>query len=344
MGGNALQRVWLKRMTPDIYFKLKKYILTIMKESNIECDVPRELPNKDSFGDIDIIYYTKDIIDIRQFIEHNFKPSEMVKNGDVISFDMNVEGMNEFKNFQIDFIKVHPDSFNFAQFYFSYGDLGSIIGRISNAFGIKFGIDGVWVNIEPISGSFEHTVISDKIMLTNNPREFCKFFDLNYDRWDEGFSNITDIFKWIVKTNYFNKDIFMILNHAHRVRMEKRKMYQEFLKYIGVDFWKITNADAKHSEIIHGIQSLAIDYFNKNDVISELKMKKLEIKERNRKFNGNKFIKNGITGKEIGIMITKIQNYIEGMNKETTFEQWITNTSEEDIDKFIEIFCKTHSK
>ena len=52
--------------------KLKEFILSVLQENNIICSTPIELPNKDSYGDLDVIYYQSSVIgpvDLKKFIQ-----------------------------------------------------------------------------------------------------------------------------------------------------------------------------------------------------------------------------------------------------------------------------------
>lgn len=95
------------------------------------------MSNKDSFGYLDVLYLCDSKINTRELVTNLFNPTEIVTNGDVMSFD--------YDNFQIDFIVCNTcETLNSSQFYFSNSDLWAIIGRIVNYYGIKFGHYGLW--------------------------------------------------------------------------------------------------------------------------------------------------------------------------------------------------------
>jgi len=89
------------------------------------------------------------------------------------------------------------------KFFFSYGDFGSIIGRIANYYGLKFGHEGLWLNmmkstVECILNSsknndfdnFDIRQIVARIDLTSNPIKICDFLSYDYDRWLIGFDSV----------------------------------------------------------------------------------------------------------------------------------------------------------
>jgi len=55
MGGNALKNTITERKNKSDYQRIKKEILEKL-EKYIKCDVIIEAPEKDSFGDLDILY------------------------------------------------------------------------------------------------------------------------------------------------------------------------------------------------------------------------------------------------------------------------------------------------
>ncbi len=330
MGGNALKKVQVVRKNKIDYEKIKQEICD--KINNIlTYHTISEVPNKETFGDLDILYLYNPKINIREIIIELFKPNEIVTNGDVISFDYN--------NFQIDFIQC--ENLDMAKFYFSYGDLGSIIGRIANYYGIKFGHNGLWINL--LENTYDSSITIDnrniigKIILSNNPTIICDFFSYDYKKWETGFNSINEIFDWIVNSKYFKKDIFLILNSEHRSRLKLRPMYLKFINYLEININNIEKANLKSAEIKINLQDYSIDYFNKKlDVDTIIKNNKIK-KERKEKFNGKTFIDIGIKPKFINIYMEKFKEYIE--NKFLiSFEDWIDSASKEDINEIVYTF------
>ena len=131
MGGNALQRVKTYRKPLVEYNQIKTELLKKLADNGIKAEVVIEFPGKLDFGDIDILVDNCHNVDIREI----FNPNEIVRNGDVISFDYCLSGSTEL--IQVDFIKI--PNIDMAQFYFVYGDIGGILGRITNSIGLKFG-------------------------------------------------------------------------------------------------------------------------------------------------------------------------------------------------------------
>lgn len=332
MGGNALKRTITFRKSLKDYLEIKEDMLSILKYYGFECCGLLEIPNKETFGDLDILYIPKFELNIVEIISI-LKPNEIVKNGSVISFD--------FRDFQIDLIETN--NLEMSSFYFSYGDLGSILGRITNAYGLKFGDKGLWLNLfkNTIYPSIQlsQTDTIGKIRLCDNPKDICKFLGLDFTKYSNGFENLEDIYKWIINSNLFNSDIFKTLNYHHRKRLEKRVMYIGFLDYIGLNKECISKTLENHSgEIIRNLQKYAIEYFDREDCLKNILM---DIKEKEiikEKFNGKLFLDSGIPQNLLGNVIKYFKEYIVEKYG-FSFEKWLKTNSIDNIQKVIRFYC-----
>lgn len=290
-----------------------------------------EVPNKESYGDLDLLYWKDDLgsgTDIKKVIKETFNPNEMVSNGEVLSWD--------FENFQIDLIKCSSlEQMAYAKFYFSYGDLGSILGRFCNYHGLKIGHRGFWIDV------YECTIYNDKpldvtrnigeVLLTLSPEETCEFLGLNYYKWLDGFNNLESIFNWITESKYFVTKIYQELNGDHMKRAKIRPMYMKFVEYIGMNPLEINGKP----EIRFNMQPEAIKHFKKEHEIEKIK-ERIEFNQvvRN-KFSGKKLLEKGIEGKNIGIILKSLEDHID-KNYHMNFAQWVYHTDQEEIDLVVE--------
>lgn len=316
MGGNALKNTWLERKNLVDYNRIKATILETLK-LHIKCEIIEEAPEKDSFGDLDVLYISNKDINIKELVVTLFNPNEIVKNGDVISFD--------YDAFQIDMIKATCEDFESKKFYFGYGDLGCILGKMVNFYKLKFGSQGLWINIEnTIDGEslgLKRDIGKD-LILTTRPTEFCNFFDLDYSKRQIGFTTQKEMFDWICSSKYFIKGIFQIENMADRDRMETRKVYQNFMSYI----WKDIIDTTKPKRIY--LQKYAIEHFNKQEEFNSLIKQVKLFEERKIKYSGKLFIDLGFSGKEIPIKMKEFEKTIEHkMNK--TFNDWLDSANQD---------------
>jgi hypothetical protein len=199
MGGNALKNTKISRFNLEIYNFVKKQLQLLLNQY-INIEYLYDVPEKNTFGDLDVLYQMKDKkYNIKSIIIDKFNPSEIFINGNVLSFAYKLN--NNF--YQVDMISV--DNFESAKFFFSYGDIGSIIGKMLRPYNIHFGIQGLFVKPE-VGG------VNKSIVLTDKPNEICEFFNLKYEDWIL-FKSSTDIFEWIISNKYFDKNTFFIFRN-----------------------------------------------------------------------------------------------------------------------------------
>lgn len=223
MGGNALKNCTTRRCGADEYYALEHEIVSWLNYWFPKCDVHviKAYRNKDSFGDIDILITSDELPNNWvETIKIAFCPLEAVKNGNVLSF--------EHKQFQVDLITTPRSEFVTSQHYFGYNDLGNLMGRIAHSMGLKLGHDGLSYNWRVDSYQFKNEIIS------TDWEVICNVLGLSYERYCEGFDELEDIFKFVVASPLFNKDIYLLENRNNyaRTRDKKRPTYNAFLKWI----------------------------------------------------------------------------------------------------------------
>lgn len=221
MGGNAIKNVITRRYQSQEYYELETEVHNMLGIA-FPLSTFRTIPsykNKQSFGDMDIVV-TSVPYNWTDVIERLFSPKEMVKNGNCLSF--------EYKEFQIDLITCSGDEFYTALNYFSYNDLGNLLGRIARKLGFKYGHDGLSYDFR------EGTEQYRNVVLLTNIDEILILLGYSPERYHQGFDELVDIFEFVVSSPYFDKEIFGLenRNHAARVRDAKRKTYTDFLIWL----------------------------------------------------------------------------------------------------------------
>lgn len=138
MGGNAFPNYCLARLNAEDYVIISNEIVNRLR-SNFPDSLFEVIPSyrsKDSFGDLDILYCS----DVpRDSLKNCISPVDYVYNGDVSSFAVEIND----QLFQVDLIKSPRVSFDFALSYFSYNDLGNLLGRVFRRGGLKLGHRGL---------------------------------------------------------------------------------------------------------------------------------------------------------------------------------------------------------
>ena len=225
MGGNALKHHNVVRLSANDYHTLAADLLTKLYQHfpNNDWLVIPAYNNKESFGDIDILYSGNVSFELLLPI---FEKDTYIKNGPVISIAYNYQG----QLFQVDLIRIAKEYQEFAYRYFSYNDLSNIMGRIHHSLGLKLAHDGLrYVLRNPNDNS--HVI--KELLITTDWNFVCDIGNFpNY--FDYEFNELEDVFRYVSESKYFNKDIFLLenRNNTSRTRDRKRPTYMKFLKWI----------------------------------------------------------------------------------------------------------------
>jgi hypothetical protein len=326
MGGNALKNVVTRRYARAEYYLLKERILTKLQGRIEQYDVPKEFPCKESFGDLDVLLVCPSSIDIQDLIEELFHPTEINHNGDVYSFD--------FEEFQIDFILISKDQFENAIVYFSYSDLGGLIGNVCHKIGLKYGIQGLWMNVH--TKEFDPTTTSSKLILSTNVPQIFGFLGYDYQRYYEGFENEKEFFQWIVSGKYFRRFYFDEdqLNHAHRQRTSKRPIYIKFISYLNEQAMPKLELTEDKDEYIRTIRQQALIYFDKQQEYDQGINTRSEKRHYREKYNGRYF---SDIDKSKNMIPVHMRNFEKRFGRtDEEFRQWVLDTDQEIIQLEIE--------
>lgn len=224
MGGNALAAQGAERVDKKTYNHLKMEILNRLYSITGYygwVEIP-SYSSKDTFGDLDILFTNRDKDTFDTVLKLFGNPASF-HNTDVLSF--------LYKNLQVDLISMAPEDYHTAKIYYSYNDLGNLMGKIYHKFGLKYGHRGLVMQLRDEDNS-SHKF--SEIIISKNPDKIFRFIGLSYSRFLQGFSTLTEIFQFVIDSPFFDPDIFSFenMNNAARVRDKKRSTYNAFLEYI----------------------------------------------------------------------------------------------------------------
>lgn len=292
MGGNALKNVPTRRYEADEYFSLTQEVLEKLKRAKTQAwrfDIIPAYHDKESFGDMDVLYATDDDIPFDvDTVQYIFNPTEIVRNTSVISFD--------YKGFQIDLIHSKTDEIEYALCYFSWNDCGNLIGKLAHQLGLKHGHSGLILPLRDANNKFHD------IVLTNYHVETLHFLDLDYRKFEVGFNNLDEIFNFVAASRYYNPEWYKLenLNTIARVRDRKRETYKKFLEF--GESWEGPRAAKIEDKSIY--LPMILNHFRATDefnvVMRDMALQKLA-KE---KFNGEIVSRiSGLKDKELGGLI-----------------------------------------
>lgn len=333
MGGRALKNTFTRRYDRDEFEKLKDEMTSKLTDTFNNFSHTKYYHIKETFGDMDVLIsdngeLTKE--EITNFITNTFNPNEIFINGGCYSFD--------YKELQIDFIFIPTENFECAKHYFSYNDLGNLIGKIAHQFGLKYGQDG----LKKVVFNENRNKLGT-IYLTKNMYDALEFLGFNVERYKQGFDRLEDIFKFIRFSKYYNPYVFDFkhMNKINRDRDSKRSTYLSFIEYIKPDKnnkYFPQYKFFKNDTFYYGHINLHFPHFYEeyNALMNSIELKK-QIKE---KFNGSKIIEyyqrqQYKLDKNLGDMLAKFRT---SFTDENHYNDFILSTPESEIlNKFYQI-------
>lgn len=297
MGGNALKNTFTRRYDKDEYFTLSTSVRNLFwgfyPVSKLAI-IPA-FREKESFGDMDILYTTQNDKPLGvENLAEVFKSNEVVRNTSVISLD--------HKELQIDLIWMEDEFFNYAYNYYSWNDTGNLVGKLAHQLGLKHGHKGLVLPLRDGNNNFADVIISldhDKTL---------QFLGLDFDKFNSGFDNLTDIFNFISASQYYNPENYKLenLNSIAKIRDRKRETYKKFLEFgeswNGVSAPKIVDK-SKCLKMIFDFFPEA--YPSYKEAIQKLAMQQLA----KTKFNGDMVAElTGLGARELGEFMKVLRN------------------------------------
>lgn len=239
MGGNALASFGSTRCSRDVALQMlddfqarfAKITGHLGSAARVEPIAAYRL--KPDFGDLDVL------VDSRVF---QFMPPQTVvealnntyglalpwvKNGPVLSVGLPLPSDDQC--LQLDLISTPAAEFEFSLGYFSWNDMGNLVGRVAHKMGLKFGHNGLWLPMR------DGTNLHDELLVTRDFERALSFLGFDAARWREGFDSLDDIYQFVASGERFNPDLYPLehRNHTARVRDKKRPVYMGFLQWIG---------------------------------------------------------------------------------------------------------------
>lgn len=312
MGGGVFPKK-SRRIERAEYEKRSSELSGILKKKGWEAVVIPSYRNKQDFGDIDILVRGDGILldEVLQFSGYE----DHRRNGDCLSFLE--EGV------QVDLISVADGEMDTTLAYFSWNDLGNLMGRIARTMGFRYGHRGLFGGVRD-----KHGNVLDNACLSRDPKTIFAFLGYNYDRWIEGFDDLVDIFQFACSSDFFSKDCFLVrnLNHQSRVRNRKRKVYSAFLEWIA----EKPMPEFDFSLVPLGFwRTRALAFFGDGWVSDESRSLAAATKAevRRGKFNGTVVAEGtGLSGVELGEVISAFRTRLGSM-----FETWVDTSEPSDV-------------
>ena len=337
MGGNALKSHAAVRLTKHDYDRIAKRCLEVLQTLYptgrfAAIEAYRE---KVDFGDLDIAL-TADGYDPAQAAAA-LDAVEVVRNSSVTSIGVvaDPDGQEEqvADVFQVDLIQLEAAEFDYALKYFSFNDLGNLIGRTAHKAGLTHGHNGLWFYLR------EGDYLFRNILLTRDYATALTFLGYDPERFAQGFSNLEEIFQYVAGSEFFNRDIFLLENRnaQSRVRDRKRKTYTEFLKWCEArpDLPAYQYPTGKREWMPRIAAHFAHFQAEYDDAMAELERQRA-VKAR---FNGQYVTDlTGLQGRELGILM---KHFREAFADAAAMHTYILQTSADALATRVKALART---
>jgi hypothetical protein len=260
MGGHALKDVDVVRLPARLYMGLAERVVARLTDGvlfpGLHARAIPALRTKPDFGDLDVLITHPDPdwgFDEahRAALTAAFRPTRVVTNGPVLSFDVAAPGdivgrgqpplcggtaheaapVSAGARFQVDLIRVPPEAFAFALGYFSYNDLGNLLGRVARLHGFKLGHAGLF---RPFRAPGNESHFVRDVLVTRDWAAALSFLGYDPDRWAYGFATQDEMFAFAASSQGFHPAAFPLEHRSHkaRVRDRKRPTYTAFLAWL----------------------------------------------------------------------------------------------------------------
>lgn len=242
----------------------------------------------------------------------------------------------EYKKFQVDIISSPRVTLDFACKYYSYNGMGNLLGRMARAMGYSLGHNGLFLRMKDDSDNVE------KVLVTT---DWYQALDLiGYRSYDFGYGirRPENIYQYIARNDYFDKEIFLLenANSRDRYRDTNNPIYAGFLEYIKdpkvverFDFSTATSTPWA-SALIRACPGIVTKYKERQE---QNRINKL-IKK---KFNGD--IVSEISGFKEKALGDFMGGYKASFKTKDDYEQFILSSSPETIAESIKKFQVTYT-
>lgn len=334
MGGSLFTQ---KRLNSEEYFEFSKEVLNILAKTGKPLYIPDTFKHKDSYGDLDILTTLPKITNEQLIHLFGISASDISHNSTVISFG--------YKGFQVDLCHFNINEYDSAKNYYRQSDCSNMIGVLTYyVAGYRFTHRGLEF---PVKLSPEDSLGS--ALVSTNQEKILSFFDLDFQKWKTGFDDPEDLFKWIIRSNYFDPEYFKFenLNHQNRTRNRKRTTYSAFVDYLDnkshITAGKLANMYSKtqwlHRGQLHFYDERSSWY---SDYVSAVIKQRHIFNTARNVFSGTDIIQlTNLNGKAVGQVIQKFKEYFLTINcllDDQYHEKLATMTKAEVTDIFLAFY------
>jgi hypothetical protein len=343
MGGNALKDFGIKRLEGNDYCAASTHaekVLTALLTDFGFTEKARLIPcwrEKTSHGDVDVILPAT----LQEKVNRDKLIAELARrfgcnvsakgNGPILSV---TAPHPEGGFYQLDLIFVREESLDFAQSFYSWGDVSTLLMRLATNMQVSIGLNGLSYNVK------NGKTVLGRVMLTRDFKTALEYLHLDYGRWEEGFDNLTQVYEWFSASDAYSGHSFELdrLNPRVQKDVQKRPGYMAFLEWQKEHpeaskryHWK-SYVEGLHEHLWKNFPEAKAEY----DVFFEDIARKKAAQE---KFNGHMIAEvTGLLGRELGEFIVRFK----AGRSEHEFQAYVLNSTSEDLLRDLNVFIEAN--
>jgi len=332
MGGSALKNTQTVRADDGLYLDVYRHVEAKLSREfpDLVHYLPRTVREKSDHGDLDLLVRRDTAPVDRETVNRLFSPNELVVNDNVWSFDV--------FDFQVDLIVKRKEYWETLKAFYDFGGLGNLMGKVARWLRYKWGFQGLRMPVyrDPKG---ERSVKYGEYVLTRDPQKAFEFLGFDYERFQQGFQDMTEIFEYVRSSDHFCKEPFMPENMTadQKQRDRKRPVWDQFKNYLR-DLERLGELPSKPES--RPTQEEAVKRAKEAFPQSELHMRleedkrHMELREKAKKtWTGRVPMEEfGVKGRELGQML---ENFYETFTNERRRYEWLVqNSREEALERF----------
>ncbi|KAI9767007.1 MAG: hypothetical protein M1840_005966 [Geoglossum simile] len=224
------------RMPPAVYTRLREKYLELLSSKFYHLAVtPIESPEKDSYGDIDILvegprfpFTVQDLSYALHARRYNYDAADPTTNFAVPDTGEEEEEEAAIVYRQLDVHVCRPGMLDWEVFTKSHGDMWNILGSMGRFYGLTVNSTGCHVRIPQIEPVDRKRSL---LFLTRDPAQTLLLFGLDPHKYNQGFGTLDEMFAYIASTRFFRHAAF---ENTEERRRDRQRMAQRpvFIRWV----------------------------------------------------------------------------------------------------------------
>lgn len=237
MGGSLFKDLGAQRVTTQTYeSKYVPELTALLKPLGIRFDFVQYYRNKEDHGNINILVNKATVIKEAEgvataTVSLNPNRKEVIiqhlkANGYTVRINSDVVSFLYDGCLQVDLVFTKPSCYEYSKAYYSWNDLGGLIGRMTRGIGLKHGCNGLYY----VHYNEDKTRKLGEYLLTTDHDKTLEILGLDRNVFAQGFDSLEDIFEYVTSSKYFGVRAFVLedLPCKDRHRDQKRNTFIKF--------------------------------------------------------------------------------------------------------------------